>query len=229
MSEPTPQPKPTSRSAERRERELEWRREHQPYELAFHQQDNFRWHDEPFQRQWDLVFGEFCELTPDRFGKNDLLLDLGCGSRPALDWFDAGPRTVHLDPLLAEYRRIPEVARFWQARDPRDLIAAPAEEFVHDLEGRCRFVLCWNVLDHTFDWREILENVSRYVAPGGLACIGTDVAPHGPGHPGIDDANEFARFLVRHFDVGARRGDFLGRELAVVLRKPALPNFKQSI
>lgn len=207
---------PTNEADARRH---EWRTEHQPYELAFHQQDNFRWHDDAFMGQWDRVFGELCGLTPDRFGDGDVLLDLGCGSRPAFDWFAAAPRKVHLDPLLARYLAIPQVARFWRDKRPEDVIAAAAEEFRPEFDGACAFVLCWNVLDHTYDWRAILEHLRRYVAPGGLACIGTDLEPHGPGHPGIDDPAALGGFVASHFEVCGRRTDFLGREIALVLRK----------
>jgi SAM-dependent methyltransferase len=220
---PTPNPNRFATSAAaRRRRRNEWRNEHQPFELEFHRGDNFRWHDEPFMHQWDLVFGELCGLAPDGFEAGDVLLDLGCGSRPALDWFDETPRKVHLDPLLERYREIPEVARFWQGERPEDCIAGPAEDLVPALEGRCQFVLCWNVLDHTFDWREILQNVWRYVTPGGITCIGTDIEPNGPGHPGIEDPHAFGSFLASRFEILGRQQDFLGRELALVLRKPRL-------
>ncbi len=211
-----------SREAERRQRRERWKREHQPFELESHRADNFRWHDASFWRQWDHVFGEFCGLAADSFGPDDTLLDLGCGSRPALDWFEDGPRKVHLDPLLTDYRHIPQVARFWRTKCIDDQIAAPAEDAVPELDGRCQFVLCWNVLDHTFDWQEILENVRRYVAPGGIACVGTDLETHGPARTGPEGARELTPFLARHFEVRARQVDRLGRDTAVVLQKPPL-------
>ncbi len=199
------------------DRHAEWKQVHQRYELDFHRGENFRWDDAAFMGQWDEVFGSFCGLRKDQFAAQDVIVDLGCGSRPAFDWFDAGCQKVHVDPLLDRYREIPQVARFW--RHARGLLPWPAERFVPVLEGRCAFVNCWNVLDHTYDWRRILLNLWRYAREGGLVCLSTDLEPHGPGHPGIEDPCFFWEFLESHFEIEERREHYIHREVALRMRR----------
>jgi hypothetical protein len=195
----------------------EWRSVHQPFELRFHQGENYRWNDEQFWGQWKEVFGSLMGLTTSSFNQGQVLLDVGCGSRPALDWFE-GPAERHfLDPLLDQYRQIDAMRVHWQAKPTATLISQPAERLAEHLAGRCDFVNCWNVLDHTYDWRQILDNLRAYARTGALVCLGTDFQSHGDGHPGIDDRAWFDRFIEMHFEVVASRPNFTGREIAMQL------------
>jgi len=195
----------------------EWQRIHQPFELRFHQGTNYRWSDETFWAQWDEVFGSFLGLSPNLFGEKAVLLDLGCGSRPVLDWFTTDCEKYFLDPLLSEYLKIESMQTHWCGKPAERLLSQPAEVSAEHLVGKCDFVNCWNVLDHTYDWREILSHVTNYVRPGGLVCIGTDFRAHGEGHPGIDDPAHFRRMIDAHFDVVDRRENYVHREVALKL------------
>src|SRR6478672_651097 len=90
------------------ERWAEWQSRHQPFELQFHQGQNYRWSDATFWQQWDEVFGQFMALPKDFFCRGEVLLDVGCGSRPVLDWFSGASERHFLDPLLDQYREIPQ-------------------------------------------------------------------------------------------------------------------------
>jgi SAM-dependent methyltransferase len=206
---------PAPRSVD--DRREEWSQRHQPFELRFHQGQNYRWDDDAFFAQWDEVFGRFLGLRKDAFGPGSVLLDVGCGSRPVLDWFTGESQKYFLDPLLAEFCRIERMSPYWRGKSPDTLFSQPAEQPITQLFGRCDFVNCWNVLDHTYDWRQILQNVRDYARPGGLVCIGTDFRAHGDGHPGIDDRGYFDRFLGDHFRLDAVRSDYVHRELALKL------------
>jgi len=201
------------------ERKDEWKSRHQPFELDYHKHENFRWDDEKFMVRWTEVFGSFCGLRPNQFGPENVIIDIGCGSRPAFDWFDNHCLKYHLDPLLDEYRGIPQVQRFWKSKPQKSLLSKPAEEFIQGLENRGDFVNCWNVLDHTYDWRRILLNLWRYTKPNALLCIGTDFQSHGDGHPGIDDPFFFWEFVESHFHVLNKRENYTDREVALLLRK----------
>ena len=194
-----------------------WMAQDQPFELEFHQHDNYRWNDGWFDSHWQAIFARFMGFTRDSFGDNQILFDLGCGSRPCLDWFTGECRKYHLDPLLNDYLTIKQVRHYWEGKPTRTLLSQPAEQFVSELAGECDFVNCWNVLDHTYDWRAILENIRRYLRPGGTVCLGTDFKSHGLGHPGIDDPGYFFRFIETHFDVLKQEDHYADREIALRL------------
>ncbi len=207
----TPQPRTSA------EKFQVWKKTHQPFELRFHQGANYRWNDQTFFGQWDEVFGRFMGLARDSFDSPHILLDVGCGSRPVLDWF-APPCEKHfLDPLLAQYRQIEQMQPYWQGKPERILHSQPAEQPCEALLGKCDFVNCWNVLDHTYDWRLILNNLRDYARPGALVCLGTDFQSHGDGHPGIEDRNYFEAFIARHFQVVKTATNYVHRELALKL------------
>lgn len=201
------------------ERRAEWRKVHQPFELKFHQQRNYRWDESVFTWQWNEVYGQLMGLQKNHFRADQTLLDVGAGSRPCLDWFESG-RKCFVDPLLDDYVRIEAMTPYWRNHPRECLFSLPAEQFISPLEGQCDFVNCWNVLDHTYDWRAILENIRGYTKPGSLVCLGTDFEEGGDGHPGIDDQSYFWHFINSHFEILAERRDFVYREVALkLLRK----------
>lgn len=206
---------PKARTPEAKYRE--WTRTHQPFELRFHQGENYRWKDSTFYGQWDEVFGRFMGLTRDCFTADQVLLDVGCGSRPVLDWFTAPCEKHFLDPLLSEYRQIEKMRPHWQDKPEATLHSQPAEVPCVELFGKCDFVNCWNVLDHTYDWRKILDNIRDYAKPGALVCIGTDFQSHGDGHPGIEDRRYFDDFIAEHFQVVKTATNYVYREIALKL------------
>ncbi len=201
------------------QRKNEWDSVHQPFELRFHQKHNYRWDERAFRGQWDEIFGRFLGYTQQHFSAGQTLIDVGCGSRPVLDWFTGAPRKIFLDPLLDQYRQIDKMHEYWSAKRPDTLFSQPAEKMVPTLAGQCDFVNCWNVLDHTYDWRLILNNIRDYAKPGARVCLGTDFASHGEGHPGIEDQDYFFRFVNEHFEIVAERRHYVHREIALHLRR----------
>ena len=199
---------------------LQWQNEHQKFELNFHRHKNYRWDDEAFMRQWTNIFHGFMGLNMDSFQAGQAILDIGCGSRPALDWFTDSPcHKYYLDPLLKQYMTIPEVAKFWSHKDPRYLLPIPAEKHIGKLDHKFDFIICWNVLDHTYDWRKILHNITSYCVTGGLVCIGTDFESHGVGHPGIDDKGYFMSFIKQYYSGTRTENHLHDRDLALSLVK----------
>jgi len=201
--------------------EAEWEEVHQPFELNYHRRPNFRWPEQVslWNDQWSSVFG-FAGLTPDSFSTENLL-DMGCGSKPALEWFNSGEKW-YLDPLLDEFRDIPQVKGYWDRMDTSRLIAKPGEEFIPMLEGHFDFILCWNALDHAYDAIAVLRNMHRYVKPGGKILLGTDIgeSPH-LGHPGIGSRAKFMETIHELFDVEleSTRGFKFCRQRAFMLRR----------
>lgn len=195
-----------------------WQTQHQPFELAFHRGYNFRWDDQQWYAQWGNVFARFARLAPETFSVDDTLIDVGCGSRPALQWFTAG-RKLYLDPLIDEYRRIPQVADYW---DGAETVCQPAEERHEALVDIASLVLCWNVLDHTYDWRAVLRNALAYARSEATIIIGTDLsAISRPGHPGMGDGASatLLETVVESCNILRESGPCYRRDLALLLRK----------
>jgi hypothetical protein len=105
------------------------------------------------------------------------VLDIGCGPRPP--FFGS----VVIDPLAMRYQEIAPAA-WWQA--VCGIHAVPAETMIEQLRGQFDTVVCWNCLDHTIGWRDILDNMWAYGAPGARLAIATDFHPPFIGHPGYE-------------------------------------------
>jgi len=178
------------------ERKQQWDSVHQPFELRYHKNDNYRWHDDLFVPAWESNFGRFLELKPDHFAPDDILIDIGAGSRPAFSYFTRG-RCVHIEPLAEKYLEIPAVEPYWSPADLENLHPVAAETCLEEFIGRAAFVNCWNVLDHCFDWRAVVRNMVAYAKPGAVLSLCTDTKSHGDGHPGIDDVAELLTLLGR--------------------------------
>lgn len=194
----------------------DWKRMHQPYELRFHQGKNYRWWPK-YETEWTQTFEGFMGLNRDSFN-DGIMLDIGCGSRPCLDWFNGGER-YHLDPLLPEFMKIPQVKQYWEDKEPQHLLQQPAEVLYDKLVGKCDFVVCCNVLDHTYSWRDILNNMLLYCKKGGTVCFNTDLTTHGMGHPGVNNHAEFYKFFIDNFEIVKSQPGYLKREAAYSLRK----------
>ena len=198
-----------------------WKEIHQPYELSYHRHGNFRWRDNEWQDQWNKVLSDFMELNSDSFQLADVLVDVGCGSRPCFDWFSHGEKH-YIDPLLDSFVTIPKMAPYWSGK--HNLHAKPAEELVPSLVDRCVYTHCWNVLDHTYDWRQVIKNMILYTKSGGLCLIGTDLGTkESKGHPGIDDPSAFFRLVNDNFHVVKKTSGFVHRQVALKLIKKANP------
>lgn len=178
-----------------------WKEVHQPFELSYHQHGNFRWpgRENIWDEQWNNIFSLFGKQKKDQFTDNQVLIDIGCGSRPALSWFEKG-KQYNIDPLLEDYLKIEKLQQYWEPFTKDQLISAPAEELQTQLINKADFILCWNVLDHTYDWKKILNNCFEYLNSDGVFLLGTD---HGGkehiGHPGIQKSEELFKELDSKF------------------------------
>jgi len=179
----------------------EWRDDHQEFEFDYHAADNYRWHDEQFVPAWRENFETFLGLRPDEFDDADILLDVGSGSRSALAAYFTRGVIHNIEPLGDRYLTIPEVARYWTPELRATLHSQPAERVVPELVGRCALVVCWNVLDHVFEWRSVLSNVLDYARPGGIVALCSDTKAHGRGHPGIDDPAEMIERIADSMEI----------------------------
>jgi hypothetical protein len=191
----------------------DWETVHQPFELNWHKRKGVAWcsDDERFWGHWLSVF-EFAGIGDPA---QRTFLEVGCGPRPALKRFAAQGKVFAIDPLADEFKKI--TPPDWWARVTA--YAQPAETLVSELCGRCDVVMCWNCLDHTIGWREILVNLGAYGSAGTVYALATDTSanPH-VGHPGFEREDFFAE-LTRRFEVVEQRENSWNLELALVLKR----------
>ncbi len=169
-----------------------WQAVSQPFEINWHKtSDDWR----PKKEKWDKCKNNL--LSANEYLKKILLktgdaLDVGCGPRSMLEFFPKWKKTM-IEPLGEEYMKMYKYLN----GDP--LYCKPAEEFIPELEGKFGFIWCHNVLDHCYDWKLAVENIFRYIKPGGLFYIATDAGfPPNDGHPGIESTSVFMKELDRY-------------------------------
>ena len=107
--------------------------------------------------------------NPDNF-KDGVVLDLGAGSRLRSKFYKDAEIIV-IEPLADKYMKEIE---WCDLKDASRVYSRPAEEMVEEIEGTVDFILCINVLDHTYDPRKILLNARRYLKPDGKMLLSVD-------------------------------------------------------
>ncbi len=178
-----------------------WTKTHQPFELSWWQDALNRGHCN------DAVHEEMWAPVREFIQPRGRVLDIGSGPRPPFV-----PCTV-IDPLVLEYRKITPDAWWVDVA----VYAQPAEIFVLPLQGSFDTVVCWNTIDHTIGWRDILKNMIRYGAKDAIYAIATDF--HAPfiGHPGFE-RDAFLSEIHKLFRVAKTREPF-GRDMAMTMVK----------
>lgn len=179
----------------------DWEETHQPFELQYHIEKGIPWCED------DLKFREFWGDIFDFIGVKRPCIDIGCGPRPPFGAFSTA-----IDPLADQYRRLRP--KWWEGVRS---YSTPAERFHTELSGRFQTVMCWNCLDHTIGWQQILQNLSAYGRQGATFALATDFNPPSVGHPGFDEA-EFFTELAKHFEIQKYERNFQERDIALVLK-----------
>ena len=193
----------------------QWQEENQTFELDFHSKENYRWTPE-FWTAWSKHFCDWCGVAlPDY--KDKVVLDVGCGSVPAIDCFGYSTR-FYIDPLIEEYAKIPETSEYWDSHHLVNSCSVPAEERISSLIGVCSFINFWNAIDHAYNWRKCIDNVTQYAREGCIMCFSTDYNAH-TGHTGIDNPTELYETLCKDWEVLKDEPGYWGRDMALLLRR----------
>lgn len=191
----------------------EWERDCQTFEIEFQSKENYRWDDEAFLPAWQKHFFSWCNLLPsDLLGR--VVIDIGCGSRPAVDVFEGSVR-YYIDPLIEKFVHIERVSRYWDPYHIAHGFCMEAETRFNMLRQSATFINLWNTLDHCYNWRKVLENAFFYALPGCALALGTDVAPH-RGHPGIDAIEELFIMCEAECDLVKEEPGYWGRQVATL-------------
>jgi hypothetical protein len=174
-----------------------WGKIHQPFELEWWKSALEQGHssDEAFFNHWGPIFN-FINPRGD-------VIDIGCGPRPVFI-----PSTV-IDPLALEYQKITPASWWLDVK----VIAQPAEIPITGLLGDT--IVCWNCIDHTIGWKDILNNMRSYGRPGAKFAVATDFYLPFIGHPGFV-RTEFIEEIERRFVITETR-ELFDRQLALVM------------
>ena len=182
-----------------------WRELHQPFELAWWREHVPMGHfDEPgFTDFWNEVKA-FIEPSGE-------VVDIGSGPRPPF-----APCAV-IEPLALEFYKFTP----WEWWKGVEVFPHPAELLLDECVGRFDTVICWNCLDHTADWRRILDNMVAYGRPSARFAIATDFHPPFLGHPGYgrdegEARREFMWEIRKRFNIHKQREPF-GRAMALLM------------
>ena len=132
------------------------------------------------------------------------IIDIGSGPRPPF-----APCTV-IEPLALEYYKITP----WQWWKDVTVHVRPAEQRIEGLKADT--IICWNCLDHTIGWRDILDNMLAYGRPDATFAVATDFWPPFDGHPGFP-REDFEWEISQRFTTIKKREPF-GRHLALLLK-----------
>lgn len=165
-----------------------WRDIHQPFELNWWKEHIAQGHltDPGWTLFWDDV-----RAFIEPHGRT---IDIGCGPRPPF------APCYAIDPLILEYKAITP-GKWWAG-----VIAYsdPAEDLIPSLRGKGDTIVCWNCLDHTVGWKQILDNMLAYGAPNARFAIATDFHEPFVGHPGYP-RTEFDAEIDKRFHIHKRR------------------------
>lgn len=173
-----------------------WRDYHQPFELDWWRTALAGGHSASpgFEEHWRPVIAW---IKPE-----PLIIDIGCGARPPF------LPCIAIEPLAFDYWELravdgKPVTNWWTNVEA---FSRPAEERIEELAGVADTVICWNCLDHTIGWRDILDNMLFYGTPGARFAISTDF--HAPflGHPGFE-RDDFDHEIGKRFEIIESRAE----------------------
>ena len=147
---------------------LEWEREAQEGEFRFHKRDRWRQTGD-FMAQTDRLFRHFGFAPADYAGKT--VIDVGAGSMLRTKFF-TDARLIVVEPLADRF--LAEI-KATDLRDAAEVHSRPAEQLIETLVGTADLVISINVLDHCFDFPQIVKNIRQYLKPDGLAFLSFDM------------------------------------------------------
>lgn len=144
-----------------------WKKNSQAGEFAFHKRDTWRQSDD-FIEQTKVFFTQM-GYNANQFS-DQVVVDLGAGSKMRGKYFQNN-KLIAIEPMAEDcLREIP-----WSDLNDADkLYSQPAEDLIPELVNNVDFVFSINVLDHCYNFDEIVKNVFLYLKPGAEAFFSFD-------------------------------------------------------
>jgi 2-polyprenyl-3-methyl-5-hydroxy-6-metoxy-1,4-benzoquinol methylase len=144
-----------------------WQTDAQKFEFDFHKTNAFR-QSEEFMLETERLFSSFDFSKEDYSEKK--ILDLGAGSKLRSKFF-LKAQIIALEPLADRFINKIE---WCDLNDAWKVYSQSAESFIEELDHSIDFIISINVLDHCYDFAEIIRNIYRYLKPGSIAFLSFD-------------------------------------------------------
>lgn len=163
----------------------------------------------PFE-EWPLWTGihhEFFKGSVEEFNyfiekiKDKTSLEVGSGPCGLLNVLYQLKSRIFIEPLLDGYRKkqLSLLGKTWFSEDVI-CYSQPAEILIPELIGKIDgMIICRNCIDHTQDWKYIMNNISQYASPGCHFLFWADLYHLNGGDDGhfnvTDDKDYFRRYV----------------------------------
>ena len=145
----------------------QWEEQSQEGEFDFHARNEWRQTGD-FMDQTRKIFGQF-GLKPDAYhGK--VIMDLGAGSKLRTAFFE-NATLIALEPLADRFLKEIE---WCDLRNAAEVYSVAAEDRVSECVGRADLLVSINVLDHCFDFDQVVSNIRDYLKSDGRAFLSFD-------------------------------------------------------
>jgi len=194
-----------------------WSRASQEGEFQFHVTNQWR-RTERFVADTARLF-RFFRFGPDDF-EGCVVLDLGSGPRLRSKFFK-NAKIVAVEPLAERF--LAEIG-WCDLQDAWRVHPEPAEKMIPELEGQADFIMCINVLDHTYDPLHILLNARLYLKASGQMLLSVDLHDKAdemhPVHfdrPTLEAIVKKAGFSIQWSHLGLPNSDAYGQGRACTL------------
>jgi len=145
----------------------DWQQKAQEGEFKFHKTNKWR-QSEDFMKQTKKLFDHF-GFDQDSF-QGKTIIDLGSGSKMRCKYFK-NAELICIEPLADRF--VKEI-KWCDLLDADGLYSVPAEVFVNECENKADLVISINVLDHCYNFENIVENVFKYLKKDGIAFLSFD-------------------------------------------------------
>jgi len=134
------------------------------------------WRTESLQSQFETYFPQYKDLSGKR------VLDFGCGAGQ-LSFFakERGAESVVGTDLSAKSIQLAEARETKERSGCRFLLAQDTKR-ISLPDDSVDVILCFDVMEHVMDYREIIAEWARVLAPGGVVLIWWSVWWHPYGH-----------------------------------------------
>jgi len=144
-----------------------WSEVGQQKELEYHITSEWR-RSGDFMPQTRILFEGFGFMPCHFSGKT--ILDVGAGSQLRTLYFE-NAEIIALEPLGKEFIKKVDNQNLDKASK---LISEPAEKFIAEIEGKIDFVISINVLDHCYNFDQIVNNIYLYMKNKATAFFSFD-------------------------------------------------------
>ncbi|WP_455368103.1 methyltransferase domain-containing protein [[Eubacterium] cellulosolvens] len=95
-----------------------------------------------------------------------IVIDVGSGPVLRTSFFK-NTKIIAIEPLADRFLKELE----WCDLSSAEIYKYPAEKYLPELEGIGDFATSINVLNHCYNFEKVIENISRYLKPEGLAFL----------------------------------------------------------